>query len=80
MICSVPKLRTMITIDERLLRAARVKAAKTSARLSDVIEEAVRRDLGSDLLKRLWERSSLDEDQAMELSVEAQHEARRSSS
>ena len=33
--------------------AARVKAARTGARLSDVIEEAVRRDLGSDLLKRL---------------------------
>jgi hypothetical protein len=67
-----------VTIDERVLRAVRVKAARTGRRDSDVIEEALRRDLGFDLLERIWERTELDEDEAMKLAVEAQHEARDS--
>ncbi len=42
-----------------------------------MIEEALRRDLGFDLLERIWEKADLDEGQATELAVEAQHEARR---
>jgi ribbon-helix-helix CopG family protein len=74
----VPKLRTTVTIDERVLRAVRVKAARTGRRDSDVIEEALRRDLGFDLLERIWQRADLDEDEATKLAVEAQHEARES--
>lgn len=66
-----------MTIDERVMRAVRVKAARTGRRDSDVIEEALRRDLGFDLLERVWERAGLDEDEALKLAVEAQHEARR---
>lgn len=66
-----------MTIDERVMRALRVKAARTGRRDSDVIEEALRRDLGFDLLERVWERAGLDEDEALKLAVEAQHEARR---
>jgi hypothetical protein len=73
----VPKLRTTVTIDERVMRAVRVKAARKGRRDSDVIEEALRRDLGFDLLERVWERAGLDEDEALKLAVEAQHEARR---
>ena len=71
------KARTTITVDERVLRAVRVKAARSGRRDSDVIEEALRRDLGLDLLERVWESADLDEDQALRLAVEAQHEARR---
>jgi hypothetical protein len=74
----VPKLRTTVTIDERVMRAVRVKAARTGRRDSDVIEEALRRDLGFDLLERIWQRADLDEDAATKLAVEAQHEARES--
>jgi hypothetical protein len=73
----MPKLRTTVTIDERVMRAVRVKAARTGRRDSDVIEEALRRDLGFDLLARIWERADLDEDESMKLAVEAQHDARR---
>jgi adenylylsulfate kinase-like enzyme len=66
-----------VTIDERVMRALRVKAARTGRRDSDVIEEALRHDLGFDLLERVWERAGLDEDEALKLAVEAQHEARR---
>lgn len=44
---------------------------------SEVIEDALRRDLGLELLERIWERRGLDEDEALALAVEEQHKARR---
>jgi hypothetical protein len=73
----MPNARTTLTIDERVLRAVRIKAARTGRRDSEVIEEALRRDLGLDLMEGIWARADLDEDEAMQLAVEAQHEARR---
>ena len=73
----MPKARTTVTLDERVLRAVRIKAARSGRRDSDVIEEALRRDLGLDLLERAWERADLCEDEALRAAVEAQHEARR---
>lgn len=74
----MPKLRTTVTLDERVLRGVRIKAARTGKRDSEVIEEALRRDLGLELLERLWANADLSEEQATRLAVEAQHEARRS--
>jgi hypothetical protein len=73
----VPKARTTIAVDERVLRAVRVKAARTGRRDSEVIEEALRRDLGLDLLERVWESADVSEDEGLRLGVEAQHETRR---
>lgn len=73
----MPKARTTIAIDERVLRAARVKAARTGRRDSEVIEEALRRDLGLDLLERVWDSADPGEDEALRLGAEAQHETRR---
>ncbi|MHB1574995.1 MAG: ribbon-helix-helix protein, CopG family [Candidatus Dormibacteria bacterium] len=73
----MPKTRTTLTIDEEVLRAVRVLAARTGQGDSAVIEAAIRRDLGLDLLDRLWARSNLQEGEAMELAVEAQHHTRR---
>lgn len=71
------KTRTTLTIDEGVLRAVKVRAARSGRGDSDVIEEAVRRHLGLDLLDRLWERNDLDEHKAAELALEAQHSSRR---
>jgi hypothetical protein len=71
------KARTAVTLDERVLRAVRAKAARTGRRDSEVIEEALRRDLGIDLLGRVWESADLGEDEAMRIAVEAQHDSRR---
>lgn len=71
------KTRTTLTIDDQVLRAVKVRAARTGRGESEVIEEAVRKDLGLDLLDRLWERNDLPEDEAMVLAVEAQKAARR---
>lgn len=73
----MPKQRTTVTLDERVLRAVRVKAARTGRRDSEVIEDALRRDLGLELLERIWEKGDLDEDEALGLAVEEQHKSRR---
>ena len=71
------KVRTTLTIDDEVLKAVKVKAARTSRGDSEVIEEALRRDLGLDLLEHVWARSDLDETAAMELALEAQRAARQ---
>ena len=71
------KTRTTLTIDEEVLRAVKIRAARTGKGESEVIEEAVRRDLGLDLMERLWARNDMAEEDAMELAVEAQQKARR---
>ena len=73
----VTKVRTTLTIDEEVLRAVKVRAARTGKGDSELIEEALRRDLGLDLVDRLWARNRLPEDEAIQLAVEAQHATRR---
>ena len=70
------KTRTTLTIDENVLRAVKVRAARTGKGESEVIEEAVRRDLGLDLLDRLWARNDMTEDEAMAVAIEAQQATR----
>ena len=70
------KVRTTLTIDPEVLRAIKVRAARLGKGDSDVIEEALRRDLGLDLLDRLWVTNDLDEDEALALATEAQHRTR----
>jgi hypothetical protein len=73
----MPKVRTTLTIDEDVLRWVKVRAARTGKGDSQVIEESLRRDLGLDLLERLWEKNELGEREAVDLAVEAQHATRR---
>ncbi len=73
----MPRVRTTLTIDEEVLRAVKVRGARTGRGDSEVIEQALRRELGLDLLDRLWQSNDLSEDEATALAVEAQHETRR---
>lgn len=70
------RVRTTVTLDEDVLRWVRVRAARQGKGDSEVIEESLRRDLGLDLLERLWDKNRMNEDEAMQLAVEAQHRAR----
>jgi hypothetical protein len=70
------KVRTTLTVDAEVLRAVKVRAARLGKGDSDVIEAALRRDLGLDLLDRLWAMNDLDEDDALALAAEAQHRTR----
>ena len=71
------KVRTTLTIDDDVLRSVKIRAARTGKGDSEVIEEALRRDLGLDLLDRLWSAAPLSEEDAMALAIEAQHATRR---
>jgi hypothetical protein len=51
------KVRTTLTIDDSVLRAVKVRAAHSGRGDSEVIEEALRRDLGIDFLERMWEQA-----------------------
>lgn len=70
------KMRTTLTIDEEVLRSVKIRAARTGKGDSEIIEEALRRDLGLDLLDRLWATNDMSEGQAMKLAIEAQHKTR----
>ena len=71
------KVRTTVTLDERVLTAVKVKAARLGKGDSELIEEALRRDLGLDVLDRLWAVNDMTEEEATALAVEAQHETRK---
>ena len=77
MMRAMGKVRTTLTVDEDILRAVKIRAARSGKGDSEVIEEALRRDLGLDLLERLWNRDRFTEPEAVELAVEAQHATRR---
>ena len=70
------KVRTTLTVDAEVLRAVKVRAARTGKGDSEVIEEAIRRDLGLDLLDRLWAANGLGEEESLALGVQAQHATR----
>jgi hypothetical protein len=69
-------LRTTLTIDESVMKAVKMRAARTGRGDSQVIEESLRRDIGLDLLERLWEKSERSARDAEALAVEAQHKTR----
>lgn len=71
------KTRTTLTIDEDVLRAVKVRAARTGKGESEIIEAAVRKDLGLDLMERLWARNNMTDEEAMRLAIEEQQAFRR---
>ncbi len=56
----------------------KVCAAREGKGESEVIEEAVRQRLGLDLFEKLWQRNTLNESQAMDIALQAQHSAKKS--
>ncbi|MGC2486024.1 MAG: ribbon-helix-helix protein, CopG family [Acidimicrobiales bacterium] len=72
------KTRTTLTVEDEVLRAVKIRAARTGKGESQVIEEALRRDLGLDLLDQIWAHGAMNEEEAMALAIEAQHHSRQS--
>ncbi|MBF6619733.1 MAG: ribbon-helix-helix protein, CopG family [Patulibacter sp.] len=71
------KVRTTLTIDEDVLRAVKIRAARSGRGDSDLIEESLRRDLGLNVLDEIWAHQEMGEDEAMDLALEAQAAVRR---
>jgi len=73
----MPKARTTLTVDADVLRAVRIRAARTGKRDSQVIEESLRRDLGLDELDELWAGvRPVSEEEGMALAVSEVHAVR----
>jgi hypothetical protein len=70
------KKKVTVYVDEDVMRAARVRAARTDRRDSEVVEDALRAYLGFDAVAAVWARSDLGEDEAMRLAVEETHAVR----
>jgi hypothetical protein len=70
------KVRTTLTLDAEVMRMVKVRAARLGKGDSQIIEDSLRRDLGLDLLERLWADNRMDETKAMKLALEAQHSTR----
>lgn len=70
------QVRTTVSVDDRVLRALRVRAARDGVPDSQVVERALRRELGLELLEQIWERAALSEPEAQGLAKEALNEVR----
>jgi len=72
----MPRVRTTLTLDADLMRMVKVRAARQGKGDSEVIEESLRRDLGLEVLDRLWSKNRMSEEDALQLGREAQHSTR----
>jgi hypothetical protein len=68
------KVKTTLSIDERLLRQVRVRAARTGRRDSEVLEAALREGLG--IIDRIRSKADLGEEEAYDLAQRVVHEGR----
>ena len=65
-------------LEDDLLRATKVAAARAGKRDYQVVEEALRAYLGFELLERVAARSDLKGDEALDLAYRELHQSRRS--
>jgi plasmid stability protein len=74
------RIRTTVTLDEEILKAVKIRAARQGIRESEVIERALQDALLTSPLEAIWNAQEsmepLSEDEAMALALEAQREVR----
>lgn len=70
------RVKTTLTIDDRLMRIVRVRAARLGRSQSDVLEEALKDGLG--VMDRMRAKAGLDEEEALQLASSVVHEVRAS--
>jgi hypothetical protein len=68
------KVKTTLSIDERLMRQVRVRAARTGRRDSEVLEAALREGMG--IIDRIRSTAALGEEEAYELAHRVVHDGR----
>jgi hypothetical protein len=64
------KQKTTLFLDEGVMRQASAAAANSGRDASELVEDALRRYLGLDVVERVWARNAedaLDPDEAMEI-------------
>lgn len=70
------KVKTTLSIDDRLMRVVRIRAARSGRSQSEVLEEALKEGLG--IVERIRAKAGLEEDAAIELASRVVHEVRAS--
>ena len=70
------KTKTTVYLDEDVIRGARVLAARTGKRDSEVLEDALRAYLGMEVLEKAWGSAEMTEEEALRLAVEEVHRFR----
>ncbi len=71
------KKKTTIYVDDILLKATKVLAARTGKKEYEVVEEALRGYLGLQTLEKIWTRSKLTEKEALSLAYRELHASRK---
>ncbi len=71
------KRKTTIYVDDKVLRALKIAAARAGQHDYEVIEQALRAHLGMDLLQRAGSNSGLNEKDALNLAYQELHRSRR---
>jgi hypothetical protein len=71
------RAKATVYLDPEVLRATRIRAARTGKRDSDVVEEALREYLGLAVIDRIRSRFDLAEEEAMRIANEELHAMRR---
>lgn len=74
---TMARKKTTVYLEEDLLRAAKVMAARTGKKDYEVFEAALKEFLGLGILERTQGRSDLSEEEAMALANEEVHAVRR---
>jgi hypothetical protein len=76
-VMAMARRKTTVYLDDEILRAAKVYAARKDLRDSDVIESALREYLGLELFEKVWSRNTdLDPDEAMQIAYDELTSAR----
>jgi hypothetical protein len=70
-------IRVTVALDDDVLRAARIAAARAGVRDSELVETALRSYLGLDVVAEIRASNDVDEDAASTLVYEELHAARR---
>ena len=71
------KRKTTIYIDDSVLRALKIAAARAGQHDYELVEQALRAHLGMELLQRTGMSPALGENKAMKLAYEELHRSRK---
>jgi hypothetical protein len=71
------RAKATVYLEPEVLRAARIRAARTGKRDSDIVEEALREYLGLAVIDRIRSKSDLDPDEAAKLAYDELRNVRR---
>jgi hypothetical protein len=73
---AIARKKTTVYLDPDLLRAVKIKAAESGRYDYEVLETALRRYLGWEAVEAVWSRSTLSEDEALEIATSEMSMAR----